>query len=218
MNLGRILSCGIVLLAPPSVAAEQSRDAWDAAAGKVARLQGAAGAARLFPLHAMGSDVEVLQGDPEVAGKPFVIRIRELPGGLVPPHTHPVDENITVVHGTWYFGTGPAFDRRALKPLPAGSYAFAPKGTTMFGYSPDGAIVQVHGIGPFHIHWKYGAHTLSDRGDSKFFRFRIGEDVRCARGAGRVLEGYASGPIVQYEIRSTAGRLFMADEKDMQRR
>jgi len=218
MNLGRILGCGIVLLAPPSLAAEQRRDAWDATAGTVARIHGAAGEARIVPLHAMESDVEVLQGDPEIAGKPFVIRIRELPGGLVPPHTHPVDENITVVQGTWYFGTGPAFDRRALKPLSAGSYAFAPKGTTMFGYSPDGAIVQVHGIGPFHIHWKDGAHTLSDPGGGKFFRFRIGEDVRSARGAGRILEGYASGAIVQYEIRSVDGGLFMADEKDMRRR
>lgn len=218
MNLGRILIYGVALLAPVNSEAAQRHDAWDATAGTVARIHGAAGEARIVPLHVMGSDVEVLQGDPEVAGKPFVIRIRELPGGLVPPHTHPVDENITVVQGTWFFGTGPAFDRRALKPLSAGSYAFAPKGTTMFGYAPDGAIVQVHGIGPFHIHWKYGAHTLSDRGGGKFFRFRIGEDVRCARGAGRILEGYASGPIVQYEIRGAEGRLFMADEKDMKRR
>lgn len=54
---------------------------------------------RLAPIHPMTDDVEVLYGDPEKSGEPFVMRIRELPGGIIPPHRHPVDENITVVQG-----------------------------------------------------------------------------------------------------------------------
>ena len=61
---------------------------------------------RIIPLKSMAGDVEILYGDPEVSGEPFVMRIRELPGTIVPPHSHPVDENITVVEGTWYFGLG----------------------------------------------------------------------------------------------------------------
>ena len=55
---------------------------------------------RIIPIKVMSEDVEILYGDPEKVGEPFVMRIRELPGGIIPPHRHPVDENITVVKGT----------------------------------------------------------------------------------------------------------------------
>jgi quercetin dioxygenase-like cupin family protein len=190
---------------------------WDATAGTVAHVAGDARQAHMFPMHAMASDVEVLSGDPEAVGKPFVIRIRELPGSIVPPHTHPVDENITVVQGTWYFGTGPEMDRKAMRALPAGSYAFAPAGTTMFGYAPHGAIVQVHGIGPFHIFWKHGSHSLADADAAKIFRFHKGDTIRAPLGTGRILDGYASGPYIEYEVQAADGKLFMAEEKDIQR-
>ena len=52
---------------------------------------------RLVPIRPMSQDVEILYGDPESVGQPFVMRIRELPGGVIPPHRHPVDEHITVL-------------------------------------------------------------------------------------------------------------------------
>ena len=59
------------------------------------------------------------------------MRIRELPGAIVPPHSHPVDEHITVVEGTWYFALGDEFKPEALQELKVGSYAFAPMGSSM---------------------------------------------------------------------------------------
>ena len=111
-----------------------------AAASGVARADAGKGLreSRIIPLKSMAGDVEILYGDPEVPGEPFVMRIRELPGTIVPPHSHPVDENITVVEGTWYFGLGEEYKAETLQELKAGSYAFAPKGSTMFGYSADG--------------------------------------------------------------------------------
>ena len=76
---------------------------------------------RIIPIRAMSQDVEVLYGDPGEVGEPFVMRIRELPGSVIPPHKHPVDEHITVVQGTLYFGVGEKFDRAALKELKTGS-------------------------------------------------------------------------------------------------
>ena len=189
-----------------------------AATSGVTRADGGKGPreARTIPIHAMTGDVELLYGDPDVAGQPFVMRIRELPGTIVPPHTHPVDENITVVSGTWYFGLGETFDRAALKELPTGSYAFAPAGSSMFGYSPELSIVEVHGIGPFHIRWRYGAVTFADAQAASTFRFKKGDRVKAPRGSGRVREGYASGPIVEYEIESDDGRDFMVEERDVQ--
>jgi quercetin dioxygenase-like cupin family protein len=168
-------------------------------------------------LRPMSGDVEILTGDPEKPGEPFVMRIRELPGTMIPLHSHPVDENITVVQGTWYFAVGERWDKAALTPIRAGDYAFAPKGSTMFGYCPDGAIVQIHGVGPFVIHWLHGAKTLTDPDAASTFKFRRDDRVKTPRGEGVIKEGYASGDIVQYEVETATGARFMANESETQR-
>jgi hypothetical protein len=146
------------------------------------------------------------------------MRIRELPGTIVPPHSHPVDEHITVLQGTWHFATGERFDSTALRPMGPGTYAFAPRGTTMYAASPEEAVVQVHGIGPFHIRWRDGLRSLDDSGAAGTFRFRKGDAVTGPRGVGRIRQGYASGALVQYEIEGAGGRAFMAREHDLRRR
>jgi len=189
-----------------------------AAASGVARADAGKGPRehRIIPLKSMAGDVEILYGDPEAAGEPFVMRIRELPGAIVPPHSHPVDEHITVVQGTWYFALGDEYKPESLRELKAGSYAFAPKGSTMFGYSAAGAIVQVHGVGPFRIHWHGGLHTLDDPDAKSVFRFARGARVLFKSQNGKVAEGYASGKIVQYEIEAPNGERFIASEQDLQ--
>jgi hypothetical protein len=48
----------------------------------------------------------------------------------------------------------------------------------MFGYIPDAAIVQLHGVGPFNIHWRAGTEwrdkdqTLDDPNSGSVFRFK----------------------------------------------
>ena len=176
---------------------------------------------RIVPIHPMSEDVEVLYGDPEKPGEPFVMRIRELPGGIIPPHKHPVDENITVLQGTLYFAVGETFDRGAMKELKAGSYAFIPKGSTMFGWTPEAAIVQVHGVGPFHIHWRNGAGwrdrltTRDDPNAASVFRFKKGQAVVAKWGRGRIRQGYDSGERIGYEIDGDDGTLFAAEERDL---
>jgi quercetin dioxygenase-like cupin family protein len=179
---------------------------------------------RIIPIRSMSQDVEVLYGDPETVGEPFVMRIRELPGTIIPPHKHPVDEHITVVQGTLFFGVGEKFDRATMKEIKAGGYAFIPKGSTMFGYVPEAAIVQVHGVGPFHIHWRAGNSwleknkTLDDADAGLIFKFKQGERVIAKRGRGRIRQGYFSGEILQYEIENADGTLFMANEGELRRR
>jgi len=176
---------------------------------------------RIIPIHPMSEDVEILYGDPDKAGEPFVMRIRELPGGIIPPHRHPVDENITVLQGTLYFAVGEKFDRSAMTELKAGSYAFIPKGSTMFGWTPEAAIVQVHGVGPFHIHWRDGAtwrdtlKTLDDPDAASVFKFRKGQAVVAKRGPGRIRQGHNSGEMIGYEIDGDDGTLFAAEEREL---
>ncbi|MBA4160095.1 MAG: cupin domain-containing protein [Gemmatimonadetes bacterium] len=179
----------------------------DRVAGVAARYAGDPRAPRLLPLRPMTPYSEILFGDPSAEGEPFVIRIREAPGFIVPPHSHTVDEQITVVQGTWYYGIGELFDSTKLQALPAGSYAFAPAGTMMFAYSPEPAVVQVHGIGPFNTHWKHGMIALEDAGADTVFRFRMGEMVSTPRGDGRIRWGGASGALIQYDIERADGSI-----------
>jgi quercetin dioxygenase-like cupin family protein len=208
-----ILTLGLVV-----AACRHTGDSPFAAASGVTRAEGDHRSFRVVPLRTMTGDVEILYGDPEKAGEPFAMRIRELPGTIIPLHSHPVDEHITIVQGTWYFAVGETWEKTALKELRAGDYAFAPKGSTMFGYCPDGAVVQVHGIGPFHINWKHGSKTLDDADAPATFTFKRGESVRAARGTGVIRNGYASGAVIQYEIAADDGTLFMANQEELSRR
>ena len=210
-----VLGCG--RNPAPAAAPGEVRGAFDAASGVTRAESGGARAPRVVPLRAMSGDVEILFGDPEKEGEPFVMRIRELPGTLNPLHSHPVDEHITVVQGTWYFAVGAEWDSTALNELKPGTYAFAPAGSTMFGWSPDGAVVQVHGIGPFHIHWRDGLRTLDDADAAATFHYRKGERVRAPRGDGVIRQGYASGALIQYEVQPDSGGVFMASQHDLRR-
>ena len=51
----------------------------------------------------------VLSGDLNTPGSPFVIQVKHRDGVQVPPHWHSVDENITVLSGTWVMGLGDRF-------------------------------------------------------------------------------------------------------------
>ena len=174
---------------------------------------------RFVPLApVMRADVELLTGHPDSAGRPFVMRIHELAGTVIPAHRHPVDEHLTVVRGRIRFGTGAAFDSAALRELGPGDYAFLPAGTVMFGVIDDDAVVQVHGTGPFHIHWLDGLVVLGEAGSATTFTFRKGELVETARGPGVILEGYASGALVQYVVQRADSTRYMAHQAELRRR
>ena len=98
------------------------------------------------------SEVAIIEGDPTKEGMPFVIRIRSTPGTQLPPHWHPIDENITVLSGVFCVGMGDRFDEHACRDMPAGSYIVMPKGMHHFAIA-KGDVVQAHGVGPFKIHW-----------------------------------------------------------------
>ena len=98
------------------------------------------------------SEVAIIEGDPTKEGAPFVLRIRSTPGTQVPPHWHEIDENITVLFGVWCVGVGDKLDEHACRDMPAGSYIVLPRGMHHFAIA-KGNVVQVHGVGPFKIHW-----------------------------------------------------------------
>jgi hypothetical protein len=97
-----------------------------------------------------GAQVAVVVGNPGKSG-PYTMRVKVPDGYKVPPHWHPVDENVTVLKGTILIGTGEKFDLAKTQELPAGSYMRMPKKMRHFAAAKGDTIIQVHGIGPFEI-------------------------------------------------------------------
>jgi quercetin dioxygenase-like cupin family protein len=97
-----------------------------------------------------GAKMVILEGDPSQDG-PFVMRVK-LPGGFrIMPHTHPKEERVTVIRGTFYLGMGTTFDAKAAKAMPAGSYGRTGAGMKHFGWVKGETILQLHGTGPWVI-------------------------------------------------------------------
>ena len=84
-------------------------------------------------------------------GGPWIDRAMIPAGKRVPAHTHPQDEPVTVIEGTWYLGEGTKFDAAKLKAYPAGSFILIPAGVPHFVATKDTAvIVQLSGNDKFH--------------------------------------------------------------------
>lgn len=98
-----------------------------------------------------GAKTALIDGDPKSTG-PFVMRLKLPPKTKIRTHTHPADENVTVLSGTLYFAAGDKFDTKTAKSFGPGSYFSIGKGKPMFAYTKDqGAILQLHGTGPWGI-------------------------------------------------------------------
>lgn len=102
------------------------------------------------PVFARGAQMAVLQGDPSGNGL-FTVRLRMPDGYKIAPHTHPTDENVTVISGTFHVGMGSTFERKGTMPLHAGAFVSAPAGQAHFAVTSGETIVQVHAMGPFAL-------------------------------------------------------------------
>jgi quercetin dioxygenase-like cupin family protein len=97
-----------------------------------------------------GAEAAVLFGDPSEEGL-FVLRLKLPAGYSVAPHTHPVDEVITVISGTFALGMGETADQRMAQPLPAGSFFALPPGTAHYVFIDQETVVQISTIGPWGL-------------------------------------------------------------------
>jgi hypothetical protein len=190
----------------------------------------------VVPLHTMapGQWVEKVWGDPSKAGEPFVIRIHNDAGYIVLPHTHVIDENITVVQGSWAVGMGARFDRAGLEPMELGSFGIVPKNMAHFGWAKTETIVQVHGIGPFSSTLIDPVYEITDKGvfqltsllmpgtpttssPANCFALKVGAKVRSAAGDGIVVSARCSpaNQIAQYWIQKPNSERFWATLQEL---
>jgi hypothetical protein len=104
------------------------------------------------PVLPAGAQAVVLDGDPTKAA-PFTIRLKVPDGYTVPPHWHSVEENVTVISGSFGLGLGDKMDKAKIRYLPAGSYIRLGKEERHYAVVKGETVVQVHGTGPFDIHY-----------------------------------------------------------------
>jgi quercetin dioxygenase-like cupin family protein len=101
------------------------------------------------PYYKDGRQRAQLFGDSSQGGA-WIDRVK-IPAGMhVLAHTHPQDELVTVIEGTWYLGEGERFDSAKLKGYPAGSFIVIPTGVPHFVAAKEGTvIVQLSGTSKF---------------------------------------------------------------------
>ena len=97
-----------------------------------------------------GAQISVLYGDPGKEGV-FVMRIKLPANYRVPPHTHPVDEIVTVISGEFNIGMGKEFNEAQLKPYAAGGLIAMPPGTEHYVRTKQETVIQISTIGPWAL-------------------------------------------------------------------
>jgi quercetin dioxygenase-like cupin family protein len=94
-----------------------------------------------------GAQLAVVTGDPTKEGV-YVVRLKVPAGFKIGPHTHPNDENVTVLSGTFNIGTGEKLDETKGTALKAGGYSFVAKGMAHYAWFTEETVLQLHGTGP----------------------------------------------------------------------
>ncbi len=182
----------------------------------------------VVPLHkfAAGQWVENVWGDTRTPGELFSMRIHNDAGYIVLPHVHPMDENIIVVKGDWWFGMGGRFDRSALHELESGTFGFGPRNMPHFAWSKTETITHIYGIGPFDTKLVDPVYELTSEGTFMLtsllqpgtpaqpppgcFALNVGARVTGPEGEGSVVAARCSpaNQITQYWIQKANGERF----------
>ena len=97
-----------------------------------------------------GAQLAVVSGDPSKAG-PFVVQVSMPDGYKIPPHTHPTDETVSVLKGTFLYATGKTWDDKALKTMATGGSGKIPAEMPHYAAAKGATTIQITSTGPFAI-------------------------------------------------------------------
>jgi quercetin dioxygenase-like cupin family protein len=162
------LSTVLLAIAATAVCAQQpTSPSGNAKASAAANVAAAAAAKRsddlqwgpapaIFP---PGAEMAVLQGDPGSTNL-FTVRLRFPNGYRIAPHTHPSDEHVTVISGTFLVGMGTTVaDKKTMLTLKPGGFVTAPANHAHYAVAQGPTVVQVHAMGPFAMTYSNPADT-----------------------------------------------------------
>ena len=104
------------------------------------------------PFLERGAQFALVSGNPGKAGGLFVIRLKMPAGYRIARHWHPGDEHVTVLEGSLTLSMGEAGKAHAATFAP-GDYVLLPARMRHEASTTTGAVVQVHGTGPFQLNY-----------------------------------------------------------------
>lgn len=95
-----------------------------------------------------GCDIAVLEGNPKAA-ELFTVRFRLDKGFVMPPHTHPRDERVTVMEGRVSVAFGRDGTHATARTFGPGDYYINARGAIHTVWADEASVVQITGIGPW---------------------------------------------------------------------
>lgn len=104
------------------------------------------------PTFPKGAKVAVLYGDPSKDGL-FVVRVKLPANYKIPAHSHPTDEIVTVLSGTFMVGMGDKLAPKAVRGFPAGSTVVAPANVNHYALTKQPAVIEISAMGPLAINY-----------------------------------------------------------------
>lgn len=99
-----------------------------------------------------GESLAIVSGCPQLQAAPFVIRLRMARGLAVPSHSHPVDENITVLRGELTIRMQ-RDGATTVARLRQGDFFTIPAYVPHFADAVQETEIQTNGIGPLVTTW-----------------------------------------------------------------
>ena len=95
-----------------------------------------------------GCEIAVLEGDPRAAGL-FTVRFRLSDSFVMPAHTHPKDERVTVLSGRMAVAFGRGAMRDDARRFGPGDYYVNARDAVHTVWVDEPSVIQITGIGPW---------------------------------------------------------------------
>jgi quercetin dioxygenase-like cupin family protein len=99
-----------------------------------------------------GCEIAVLEGNPGGSGL-FTVRFRLSDAFVMPPHTHPKDERVTVLNGRVSVAFIVDGSQKDAKQFAAGDYYVNRHGAVHTVWADEQVELQITGIGPWEAHF-----------------------------------------------------------------
>jgi quercetin dioxygenase-like cupin family protein len=145
-----ILSGAVISLAAVTITAQQGSSGGTHTGVKVVPAKSLQWTELKVPGFDPGAKMAIVSGNPEGTGL-YTLRLSLPDGYKIPPHWHPMAENVTVLSGTFQVAMGERVDNSQLKSYEAGDFLYVAAKHPHFGSVRGTTIVQLHGEGPFAI-------------------------------------------------------------------
>ena len=94
----------------------------------------------------------VLEGNPK-GNDLFTVRFKVGGDFIMPPHTHPKDERVTILQGKAYVAFGKDATKQDAKAFGPGDYYVNARNAIHTVWADPETIIQITGIGPWEAHF-----------------------------------------------------------------